>query len=139
MALDRNAKYIYQAENFTLTLLVGTSVSENTYYLNDDSFIGDFVVKGNYKNDLPSGYPLATVAELNIFTDTFIGEFSELARWIKLNSAGVDKVPNCWIFEQRGYTTYFAQVPSEKEEDDFLVLFQNTSGKNKDIFFLASN
>lgn len=119
MALDRNAKYIYQAEDFTLTLLVGTSISENTYYLNDDSFIGDFVVKGNYKTDLPSGYPLASTAELNIFTDTFIGGFSELARWIKANSAGVDKVPNCWIFEQRGYKTYFAQVPREVEEDDF--------------------
>lgn len=119
MALDRNAKYIYQAANFTLTLLVGTSISANTYYLNDDSFIGDFTAKGNYKTDLPSGYPLASTAELNIFTDAFIGEFAELARWIKANSSGIDKVPNCWIFEQRGYKTYFAQVPSEKEEDDF--------------------
>lgn len=119
MALDRNAKYVYQTENFNLTLLVGTSISANTYYLNDNSFIGDFVVKGGYKSDLPSGYPFASSAELSIFTDAFIGEFSELARWIKANSSGIYAVPNCWIFEQNGYKTYFAQVPSETEEDDF--------------------
>jgi len=119
MPLDRNAKYIYQSAKFSLTLLVGTSISGNTYYLNDDAFIGDFIVKGNYKNDLPSGYPLAFMAGVEIFTESFIGEFSELAKWIKDNSSGVNKVPNCWIYETNGNKMYFAQIPSEVEEDDF--------------------
>lgn len=121
MALDRNARFVYQSDNFSLTILVGTSVNSTVCYLPDDAFINEFVVKGNYENDLPSGYPLAFSAECVFFTDAFIEEYAELAKWIKLNSSGINKVPNCYIYEYAGKKLYFAQVPSEKEEDDFIA------------------